>query len=105
METFSIADVGGVLGVHVLVCFIEAVRRGLKTCSYSAPPSSFDWISLIFREIQSNDHGSARYEQVFKRLRNFEHQGCRPDLSIAASIFHWKVDVDCQLLLSYFNIK
>ena len=34
METFRIADVGDVLGVHVLVCFIGAVRRGLKTCSY-----------------------------------------------------------------------
>ena len=27
METFRIADVGGVLGVHVLVYFIGAVRR------------------------------------------------------------------------------
>ena len=34
MKSFSIADVGGVLGVHVLVYFIEAVRRCLKTCSY-----------------------------------------------------------------------
>ena len=41
METFRIADVGGVLGVHVLVYFIGAVRRGLKTCSYSALPSRF----------------------------------------------------------------
>ena len=88
METFRIADVGGVLGVHVLVYFIGAVRRGLKTCSYRRLPWSFDWISHIFREIHSNDDGSPPYEQVFKRLRNYEHEGCHPYLAISGLIFH-----------------
>ena len=105
METFRIADVGGVLGVHVLVYFIGAVRRGLKTCSYRRLPLSFDWISHIFREIQSNDHGSPRYEQVFKPLRNYEHQGCYPHTAIVEAIFQWKVFLDCQFLQSYFIEK
>ena len=84
METFRIEDVGGVLGVHVLVYFMGAVRRGLKTCSYCRLP----W-----------------YEQVFKPLRNYEHQGCYPHTAIVEATFQWKVFLDCQFLQSYFIEK
>ena len=60
------SDVVDVLGVQASVYFIQATADSLKTPSYSAPPWSFDWISPIFGEIQSNDNGGALYEAVFK---------------------------------------
>ena len=39
----------------------------------NALPWSFDWISPIFGEMQSNDHGGVLNEEVFKLPRFFEH--------------------------------
>ena len=61
------------MGVHAPVHFVQATADSLKTASYSAPPWSFDWISPIFGEIQSNDHGGALNEAVFKLSRFIEH--------------------------------
>ena len=67
------SDVVDVLGVQASVHFIQATADSLKTASYSAPPWSFDWISPIFGEMQSNDHGGVLNEEVFKLPRFFEH--------------------------------
>ena len=48
-------------------------RDSLKTSSLSTLPWSFDWISPIFGEMQSNDHGGVLNEEVFKLPRFFEH--------------------------------
>ena len=61
------------MGVQELVYFIEAVGHALKTSTLSALPWSFDWISSILVEIQSNDHRSALNVEVFKAWRSFEH--------------------------------
>ena len=61
------------MGVQELVYFIEAVGHALKTSTLSALLWSFDWIPPKIGEIQSNDHGSARNDQVFKAWRRFEH--------------------------------
>ena len=61
------------MGVQELVYFTEAVFHALNTSTLGALLWRFDWISIKIDEIQSNDHGSALNDEVFKAWRNFEH--------------------------------
>ena len=48
---------------------------------------------------------AAQYEQVYKLCPIYEHQECHPHLTIAATIFHCKVDLDCGVhLISGFYV-